>query len=113
MACWLLCQRNVLKPGDTLRIVVPPYLNLPTQTIDAWLDKEPGRRELTWTNDPWAPVIWQVDGERHQVRRLLSHIIDVAAGTYVESEKLWGLDWLTTDTGASLTSLAYGAAAPD
>ena len=106
IACWLLCQRNVLERGAALRIVVPPYLSLPKETIDAWLDSEPGRRELTWTNDPWAPVVWHVDRERHRVRHLVSHIIDIASGTQVESEKLWGLDWLTTEEGVPVISLA-------
>ena len=105
MACWLLCQRNLLEPGDALRIVVPPYLDLPIQTNDTWLDSEHGRRELTWTNDPFAPVIWRVDGQRHRVRRLVSYIIEVASGVPVESDQLWGLDWLTTEDGLPVTSL--------
>ena len=99
-----LVGSELLAEGDELRIVAPSGVGQDVAAIDAWLDDQPDRRRVSWHRDTKAPVRWVVDGEPHNMTRLIEHVIREATSEQPQAQ-VWGPNWTRTIQECRCTSL--------
>ncbi len=77
--------------------------------LESWVQADPRRRQVKWSNDQGAPLTWESDGQRYSPSGLAGLIVQQAAGV---SRSIRGGDWWVTEDGRDLVEIAREVASP-
>lgn len=87
-----LVTHAVFAQGEQLRITVPTGTAEDRDKIEEWLNEDPQRTTVSWSQDARAPVIWAVDGQSYNLTTLIRRIIKSSTGNPPRTQT-WGPNW--------------------